>query len=102
MSGCATQISPCINVNGVGLDEQEDILVNVFPNPSTGIFTITHTAQTDRLKLVIFNSLGQLVFEIDDVSAQEVLDLTSLASGAYYGKLMHNEMQISILKLIKY
>jgi len=70
-------------------------VVSIFPNPTTGIFTIqmdngnTSTINHQPLTIEVYNVLGKLVFQTTVNSKQETVncDLRSLPSGIYFYKL---------------
>src|SRR3989304_8818614 len=80
----------------VGINElNSEISVAVFPNPTTGIFTIqmvngnTSTINHQPLTIEVYNVLGKLVFQTTVNRKQETVncDLRSLPSGIYFYKL---------------
>ncbi len=102
VNGCGTEISPCTTVNGVGLDNKEDAVeVNAFPNPSEGVFAVTHTIKGEGIKLEVYNSLGQLLFIRAEASSYELINLSNEASGVYFVKIGQKHTPVSIIKLIK-
>src|SRR3990172_3814970 len=79
----------------VGINElNSEISVAVFPNPTTGIFTIqmvngnTSTINHQPLTIEVYNVLGKLVFQTTVNRKQETVncDLRSLPSGIYFYK----------------
>ncbi|MES1181661.1 MAG: zinc-dependent metalloprotease, partial [Flavobacterium sp.] len=72
------------NISGViprpvSIQEEEKIAqLNIYPNPTTGIFFITfHTTATSSYKLSVINALGQIVYE----------EMLTGFSGAYSNQL---------------
>ncbi len=56
--------------------------VSVYPNPTTGIFTIqTNDTRPDSLQIV--NALGQVVLN-QIISSTTVIDIIGIQSGIYY------------------
>lgn len=69
-------------------NEHEDILISVFPNPSTGIINILSAKKANEI--AVFDSIGKqhLFFSGEDISnSQFQLDLTSLGKGIYFIKM---------------
>jgi hypothetical protein len=68
-------------------------VLNVFPNPSNGVFTVSLNASkgSHTLVLSVINTLGQVVatsnFSDVQASFSKQLDLSSLAKGVYFIKL---------------
>ncbi len=75
------------NINLTGVDKSTQIannLFTVFPNPNEGNFTVKVNDHKPRF-FEIYNSLGQLVYEIEHKQIYFQLDL-NLQSGMYYVK----------------
>lgn len=60
---------------------------SVYPNPSTGTFTIDNSEGAD---LVIFNITGQVVFEKSSINSNELIN-TNLAKGMYLVKVSKDD-----------
>jgi len=57
--------------------------IHVFPNPTSGILNVQRRDNCPILRIEIFNSLGQVVFE-GPYNANESLDVSHLHSGIYF------------------
>lgn len=68
-----------------GISDNEYLNVSVYPNPSTGILNIDN-ALNSRVNVV--NVLGETVLSTTITSAQQTLDISTLAEGTYYVKVM--------------
>ncbi len=73
---------------------KEDI--KIYPNPSKNIFYIDPVYESDRVKIEIFNSLGQKIREIQDTE----IDLTNEEDGVYSLRF-YTENTINTIKIIK-
>ena len=82
----------------------QDLLVNVFPNPTTDILNIEMTFNGKKtIDYIIYNVLGQLVFKASDqdmYSYTKHFDLGALASGVYLILVSDGE-QKTIRKIVK-
>ncbi len=58
-------------------------LQKVYPNPSDGIFTLS-LADSKKHTVKVYNVLGQMVYEKDNVVDQLVIDLKDQPRGIYY------------------
>ncbi len=65
----------------------------VYPNPSSGIFTI----KKPFLKAVLYNSLGEIVLS----QLEKEIDLSNNSKGLYFLKIEDQTGAISTIKLIK-
>lgn len=77
----------------------EATLVSVYPNPSTGLFTMDYLGQTQTtLWLEVTNTVGQTVYEQPWVNShlnkQITVDLTQLDKGIYYATLSNNNGKV--------
>ena len=72
----------------VGVASQSiDDDVYVFPNPNTGLFTV-HVPEGMQYDIVVFNVLGEQVYEERDVNAsQRTIELCDVTSGMYLVRL---------------
>jgi len=76
--------------------EEETIIFDPYPNPSSGAFQLKWIAPTtDRAHFEIFNSIGQLMMEQYDEAVQVGLNqvqfnLESLNAGSYYFRFSSN------------
>lgn len=81
-----------------------DLLVNVFPNPTTDILNIEMTFNGKKtIDYIIYNVLGQLVFKASDqdvYSYARQLNLAFLASGVYLVQVSDGNQKI-IRKIVK-
>lgn len=75
--------------------------LNIYPNPSNGIFTITKNSTTQISKIKIFDTNAKLLKEIEsDTNNQEnAVDLSSFTKGIYFIEISNNEDKV-IKKII--
>ncbi|PHR16983.1 MAG: hypothetical protein COA38_21480 [Fluviicola sp.] len=87
----------------VGLGEDFLIQGNnkVYPNPFNASTTIELSTPVDNAELTVFNTYGQLVKQVENISGQEIqLSRSNLPSGIYFFKLTENNKIIAADKLI--
>ncbi len=71
--------------------------ISLYPNPSSGKFFIDlHKLPVSDLKVVVFNSKGQLIsnYKENNMSNPEI-DLTGQGKGIYYIKMISNEFNVT-------
>jgi hypothetical protein len=74
-------------------------VMNIFPNPSAGKFTIKSDSQLRSESITIRNVQGQLIYE-DYYSEGDAIDLSGQAAGVYFIEVIGtNEKKIG--KLVK-
>ena len=83
------------NNNPLGVQEFDSNKFKVFPNPSMGIFTISHASTLESdVPYQIFDTTARII-ETGVLSGDEtLLDLTSLQSGIYFLKVANTSLQL--------
>jgi Secretion system C-terminal sorting domain len=86
--------------SAVGLGEETEELINVYPNPTPGVVHITW--QSDYETVEVADVLGQIIHTtaVNNGEKGITVDLTAHQSGIYFVKLTNREHQI-IQKLIR-
>ena len=93
-----------VSSNGTGVDPTQLTDVQAFPNPGSGLFTISNLVTTglrDHAEISVFDAKGQLVMKklVND-AAQIQLDLTQQPPGAYLMKVSDANNQATTRQLI--
>jgi hypothetical protein len=83
---------------GISATQSIDASLNVFPNPSNGLFTITGIEQNANIS--IYNTLGVLIKTLQTEKINTEIDLSDYSNGIYFIKLKNNNGE-AIHKLIK-
>jgi len=60
---------------------------DLFPNPTTDLFTIQLDAASELETITVYNTLGQIVHSTSEL----VVDISNLSSGMYYVEVMTNK-----------
>lgn len=79
-------------------EEEDEIVVNVYPNPNQGIFTVD--LPSDR-HIEITNILGEKVADQLLLAGQNIIDINSQANGIYFLKIINNNNKQQVVKIIK-
>lgn len=99
MNGCS-DTSDCENYNLIGLAEKPTTDVSLYPNPTTGLFTILlNGTAVNRVSVV--DATGRIVLVIDEISDNEMnVDLKHEQPGLYFVQLqVGNDLQT--LRIVK-
>lgn len=76
----------------VGVKEQNQSTLNIYPNPTTGVFVIEHPFENEYPELLLLdvagNIVGQSNYRINRFANRIELDLGGLASGIYVYELI--------------
>ena len=70
------------NDNNIGLEENNKIEMEVFPNPTRDELIIRHSEQTARIILV--DCFGQNLMEIIPASSETIINLSNFPAGCYF------------------
>jgi hypothetical protein len=82
-TGCS-DTSDCIVLNGVGISEQQQEALYVFPNPGSGMFTLKTNEWLIGRGFMITDTRGRVLFKETIVKSEQNVDLYSVESGVYF------------------
>jgi hypothetical protein len=100
-NGCANTASLSVMVNAcTGLEEHEGaIAFKLYPNPTNGMLFVS--GNKEIAKIEVFNPIGQLIFEKDQVRSETAtLDLSQAAKGIYVLRIF-TEKGVYLQKVMK-
>jgi hypothetical protein len=83
--------------NPAGVNESNQETVRIFPNPSNGVFTLTHLANIDLIE--IRNALGQKIYATSNTVQSKTIALNE-SKGVYFVSLTNKNGTTSIRKII--
>jgi hypothetical protein len=87
----------------LGLEEIEfaDSKINFLPNPFTDKLTISSEINYENSTLKLFNSIGQLVKEMNNLNGQTIIiERGNLKSGIYFAQIIQNNEVLIVNKII--
>jgi len=99
-NGCSNTSTLTQNVSlctGIASLTNSEASINVYPNPSNGLFVIELTTAS---KVILTNALGQVVFAETFDAGKHNVNIFSEATGIYFVKVMANDKH-QIIKVIK-
>jgi Secretion system C-terminal sorting domain len=76
------KVTPLWYINGV--KDLAPISLSIFPNPTTGKFTIKTGEQTNDASIEFFNTIGQSIYHSPLSGTETDIDLTGYPRGMYY------------------
>jgi hypothetical protein len=76
-------VKPCVGIKNI---VQEQNIVSLFPNPSTGIFTIEANFEGEK-NIIIVNSMGAVIYRTTFAETNNTIDLSRFAKGIYFVKI---------------
>ncbi len=96
-----TDTSACYSVVGLSHSDIDGIKVNVFPNPADDHLTVELGQAYANLNIFIYNELGQLVEQINQVNANTVqINMENFTPGVYHFKIRADDQEKN-LEIIK-
>jgi N-acetylneuraminic acid mutarotase len=99
-SGCLTDFWEFTPPSTNAITENtSDFPLNIFPNPTAGIFTIKYSQANTFYPLKIFNTKGEEVFCSEIRSEISQIDLSNLSKGVYFIEALTPNGR-SVLKLV--
>lgn len=75
-------------------------LIELIPNPSTGIFVFRSALEIPEIEITIFSSIGELVGTFSDISSGSWIDISRENSGIYLCVIKSGGKIISKKKLV--
>ena len=80
----------------VGIIENGSIGITTMPNPTSGVFTLTLTSQTDQLiNVKVISLTGSIVYETGNIEFNQDfstrIDLTEYSNGIYFIRVDNNK-----------
>jgi hypothetical protein len=69
----------------------------VYPNPTSGKVTLAGINKSEKISISVYNQIGELVKEQEQISENGQIDLSKFSSGVYFLKINFNE-SIKIIK----
>ena len=104
VNGCSATFSLSLKVTiCTGIEQQQAAtsLSSVFPNPTTGLFTVSFDKLTAPTAIKIYSALGKLVKEQVLSSENSEIDLQQETSGVYFIYFMKGNEKLQVSKIIK-
>lgn len=99
-AGCSYALSVIIDFSTDTEQSDVDRALHIFPNPTNGIIWLSgHTVESCELVFEVRNAVGQMLMQRRIVRNSEqvlpVLDVSSLAQGAYIASIKCNEVHLT-------
>jgi len=100
-NNCNSNISYTLFVSKCTSILENDVFagLNIYPNPSSGIFTIDFAKEGPK-SVVVMNAVGSIVFNITTNDNMTNIDLTTFSNGVYFIKVS-NDGVVKTIRLIK-
>ncbi|MDP2387519.1 MAG: choice-of-anchor J domain-containing protein [Bacteroidota bacterium] len=98
--GACSDTSACESVTFVGLKELNSSPVSIYPNPTSGIFTIDFSTNIGVVNFSIVTVDGRVVLEDTTSETKLKLDLNNVSNGIYFMHLNGNSLN-SVFKIVK-
>lgn len=88
---CGTSVfTDTVDLDVVGIDENEALDFNIYPNPTTGELNITFATTVSNGTIQVIDATGRLLMERNIQNSQLSLDLSGFENGMYFIKSTSN------------
>jgi hypothetical protein len=84
---------------GITEVESQQWIINIFPNPSSGIFFINNSIKEEITSATVYNYLGEEIFS--SIRGESAIDITKAAKGIYFYSVTLRDGTITKGKLVK-
>lgn len=71
--------------------------IKIYPNPTSGLIQIDYPQEVTSLSFTIFDITGKTVFQQENLSRGEPIDINSLVSGSYFIQFQNKDTIHSVL-----
>lgn len=90
-------------VTGVEIANSISLDLSVFPNPTTDFLTLKlNNFDLSNLNYCLFDNNGKLIEDKPINTESTTIDLSGFHSAIYYLKVIQNNLEIKVFKIIKY
>jgi hypothetical protein len=87
-NGGCPDTSGCVAIIGMGIRNISNNSVSIYPNPNTGAFSISTANLSGNTTMMIFNSIGEVVYSQVLTGREETIN-SKLAAGVYTVQLIN-------------
>ena len=89
--------------NCLGVDEVLSASINVYPNPSNGMFNVDFSELNSlRGSISVLDATGRVIFSKEIVNTKEEINLVTLAKGSYMVQInVGDELIMKKIQIIK-
>jgi trimeric autotransporter adhesin len=104
LNGCSSDVSNSIVVLHTGITNPDVLMVNIYPNPTTGAFWLSINSPGNSIfEMEILNSLGSVVYKSDKLEVngafKQFIDLRDLSNGMYT-LILRSDSQKIVKKIV--
>lgn len=96
----STKKTITVDLSALGTEELDVQKLQVYPNPSNGLFNIVAGSNISSLKAKVYDISGKLIYQKDFSGSKISLDLTNYPKGIYILNLIDNKEQQQSIKLM--
>jgi Secretion system C-terminal sorting domain len=90
--GSCVDTSACVTTELTGINNLENKFINIYPNPSSGIFTIE---ATENGTAIVTDLYGKIIADFKLLKGDNKMDLQNLASGIYFLRGINGQKQFA-------
>ena len=72
-----------------------EMIINVYPNPSTGMFTVDLNKDWSGGEAKIYNVLGEKIYQSSIINNKSEIDLRKQSKGIYYLQISNSDKVVT-------
>ena len=100
VNGCSSVPSVLFHSSIVSTSQiNNDIHFEIYPNPSNGMFIIEQQNSDLKTQVTIFSIIGEKVFQTESASKRTEVDITGVAKGVYFVKIVSKNRNATIARI---
>ena len=75
--------------------------IDIYPNPSTGIFNVLVSSSLKNGKIQVYNSMGELVYDKGIANELNIVEILNQAQGLYFVRVVDKVGFVATKKIVK-
>jgi len=93
-NGTCSVTSNCINITGLSLEQLAKMGIKIYPNPSTGLFTVE--MEKKQATLQIFDITGKLIWKQNIQQSKTLVDIQQFSKGIYLLRINQGQKNYNV------
>ncbi len=98
-NGCV-DTSVCVNIFSVGIEEINELSVDIYPNPFNSQTTISFRAEQNNMTIIITDAVGKEIKTINFTGKELLITKDEMNEGIYFVQIINEKKNISNRKIV--
>jgi hypothetical protein len=100
-SRSAVSLNTIQNQNSESKETFENELIEIYPNPTNSVLSIKINLLSKNKRIMIYNAIGQLIYETTIEQEKTNVNLGSFANGVYLLRILESGKLIKQERIVK-